>query len=129
MYIQHQSSYYRTQRVSQEIHKNISIILQHKIDDIRIGKPTVSGVQVSKDLKNANIFVTFIDKDSPEEINSAIVTLQRASRFIRFLLANTMCLRIIPILLFKYDSSLSEGTKVCDLITAVTTKISIEKLS
>lgn len=124
-----QNNYYRIQRVSQEIHKNISIILQHKIDDIRIGKPTVSGVKVSKDLKNANIFVTFIDKDSPEEINSAIAILQHASHFIRFLLAKTVCLRIIPILLFKYDSSLSEGIKVCDLIATITTKIAIEKLN
>ncbi|URJ31404.1 30S ribosome-binding factor RbfA [Blochmannia endosymbiont of Camponotus sp.] len=129
MYIQHQNSYYRTQRVSQEIHKNVSIILQHKINDIRIGRPTVSGVQVSRDLKNANIFVTFIDKDSLEEINSAIVILQRASRFIRFLLANTMCLRITPILLFKYDSSLSEGARVYDLITTVTKKMEVKKLS
>lgn len=113
MYFQHN---YRTQRVAQEIHKKISIILQHRIDDIRIGIPTISGVKVSKDLKNANIFVTFIDKEDPEEIDAAVMILQNASRFIRFLLANTMCLRIVPILLFKYDPSFIEGSKVCSLI-------------
>lgn len=114
MYFQHN---YRTQRIAQEIHKKISIILQHRIDDIRIGIPTISGVQVSKDLKNANIFVTFIDKEGPEEIDTAVMILQRASRFIRFLLANTMCLRVAPILFFKYDSSLIEGAKVYSLIS------------
>ncbi|WP_159714823.1 30S ribosome-binding factor RbfA [Blochmannia endosymbiont of Camponotus nipponensis] len=125
MYFQHS---YRTQRVSQEIHKKISLILQHKIDDLRVGMPTISGVQVSKDLKNANVFVTFINKDSPEEINSAIAVLQRASRFIRFLLANATCLRIVPILLFKHDSSLIKGTKICSLITATST-VDIEKIN
>ncbi|URJ32204.1 30S ribosome-binding factor RbfA [Blochmannia endosymbiont of Camponotus sp.] len=108
---------YRVQRTAQEIHKKISIILQHRIDDIRIGMPTISGVQVSNDLKNANIFVTFIDKEGPEEIDTAVMILQRASRFIRFLLANTMRLRVAPILLFKYDSSLIEGSKVYSLIS------------
>ncbi|URJ24028.1 30S ribosome-binding factor RbfA [Blochmannia endosymbiont of Camponotus sp.] len=108
---------YRVQRIAQEIHKKISIILQHRIDDIRIGMPTISGVQVSNDLKNANIFVTFIDKEGPEEIDTAVMILQRASRFIRFLLANTMRLRVAPILLFKYDSSLIEGSKVYSLIS------------
>lgn len=113
MYFQHN---YRAQRIAQEIHKKISIILQNRIDDIRVGIPTISGVQVSKDLKNANIFVTFIDKEGLEEIDTAVMVLQRASRFIRFLLANTMCLRVVPVLLFRYDPSIYEGSKVYNLI-------------
>lgn len=107
----------RIQRVSQEIQRKISIILQRKIDDPRIGVPTISGVQISKDLKNAKIFVTFLDKNDPKEIHSAITILQQASCFIRFLLARAVSLRFVPELLFKYDSSLIKGTKICSLVS------------
>lgn len=110
----------RIHRVSQEIQRKISVILQNEISDPRIGVPTISGVCVSKDFKNAKIFVTFLDKENYSEINTAIMILQRAARFIRFLLAQTMCLRVVPVLLFEYDSSLIQGVKVCNLITKVT---------
>lgn len=107
----------RMKRVSQEIQRKISIIVQRKINDPRIGVPTVSGVQVSKDLKNAKVFITFLDKNNPEEIHSAILILQQASRFIRFLLAHAISLRVVPELLFKYDPSSIEGSKICSLVS------------
>lgn len=107
----------RIQRVSQEIQRKVSVIVQRKINDPRIGVPTVSGVQVSKDLKNAKIFITFLDKNDLDEINYAITILQRSSRFIRFLLAHALNLRVVPELLFKYDPSLIEGSKICSLVS------------
>lgn len=107
----------RVQRISQEIQKKISVIIHHKVHDPRIGVPTISGVQVSRDLKNAKVFITFLDKNNVEEINSSIMILQKASRFIRFLLAHSMNLRVVPMLLFKYDPSLMEGIKICNLIS------------
>lgn len=107
----------RIQRVSQEIQRKISIILQRNIGDPSIGIPTISGVQVSKDLKNAKVFVTFLDKNNPSEISFAIMRLQQASRFIRFLLAHAVNLRVVPELLFKYDPSLIEGSKISSLVS------------
>lgn len=106
----------RLQRVAQEIQRKISLILQNNIHDPRIGIPTISGVFISKDLKNAKVFVTFLDKETSTEICMAITILQRAARLIRFLLAQTMCLRVVPILLFRYDSSLIQGVKISNLI-------------
>ncbi|CAD83626.1 ribosome-binding factor A (P15B protein) [Candidatus Blochmanniella floridana] len=107
----------RLQRISQEIQRKVAIIIHHKVHDPRVGLPTISGVQVSRDLKNAKIFITFLDKNNIEEINFSILILQKASGFIRFLLANSMNLRTVPVLLFKYDYSLKEGIKICKLIS------------
>lgn len=107
----------RIHRVSQEIQRKVSIILQREIDDPRIGTPTISGVKISKDLKNAKVFITFLDKNNSNEINSAIMILQKASGFIRFLLAHTIKLRVVPELFFKYDPSLTEGIKICSLVS------------
>lgn len=107
----------RIQRVSQEIQKKVSVILQREIRDPRIGIPTISGVKMSKDLKNAKIFITFLDKENPDEIYCAVKILQQASCFIRYLLAHAVYLRMVPTLLFKYDSSLIEGLKICNLVS------------
>ena len=40
----------RAQRVSQEMQKEIAIILQREVKDPRIGMATVSGVEISRDL-------------------------------------------------------------------------------
>lgn len=107
----------RVNRVSHEIQRKISIIIQQKINDPRIGMPTISGVQISKDFKNANVFITFIDKDNLEEIRSAVMILQQASCFIRFLLAHSISLRAVPLLRFKYDASLINGVRLFNVIS------------
>ena len=55
----------RPQRVAQEMQKEIAIILQREIKDPRLGMmTTVSGVEMSRDLAYAKVFVTFLnDKD------------------------------------------------------------------
>ncbi len=52
----------RPQRVAQEMQKEIAIILQREIKDPRVGMmTTVSGVEVSRDLAYAKVFVTFLN--------------------------------------------------------------------
>lgn len=49
----------RSDRVAQELQKEIAIILQREVKDPRIGMVTVSDVEVSSDLAYAKVFVTF----------------------------------------------------------------------
>ena len=49
----------RSDRVAQELQKEIAIILQQEVKDPRIGMVTVSDVEVSSDLAYAKVFVTF----------------------------------------------------------------------
>ncbi|QOI10753.1 30S ribosome-binding factor RbfA [Blochmannia endosymbiont of Colobopsis nipponica] len=109
----------RLNRFSKEIKKNISIILHRSINDCRIGVVTVSGVDISRDLAYAKIYVTFLDKNKEVEIRNGVCVLQSASGFIRCLLSRFMRLRIVPKLVFIYDQSLIEGMRMCSLITRV----------
>lgn len=77
----------RTQRVAQEMQKEIAIIIQREVKDPRIGMATVSGVEVSRDLAYAKVFVTFLNDNEPEQVKTAIKALQDASGFIRTWLA------------------------------------------
>ncbi|MBC8952230.1 30S ribosome-binding factor RbfA [Xenorhabdus sp. PB62.4] len=113
----------RTQRVAQEMQKEIAIILQREVKDPRIGMATVSGVEVSRDLAYAKVFVTFLnilveDHDS-DMVKEGIKALNEASGFIRSLLGKAMRLRVIPELTFSYDSSLVEGMRMSNLVSNV----------
>jgi len=111
--------YSRTQRVSQEMQKEIAIILQREIKDPRVGMATVSAVEVSRDLAYAKIFVTFLNDNEPQQIKTGITALQDASGFIRSLLGKAMRLRVVPELTFAYDNSLVEGMRMSNLVSQV----------
>lgn len=113
----------RSQRVAQEMQKEIAIILQREIKDPRIGMATVSGVDLSRDLAYGKVFVTFFsisnDKNESEMVKEGITALNEASGFIRSLLGKAMRLRIIPELTFEYDSSLVDGMRMSNLVSNV----------
>ncbi|MGU3414753.1 30S ribosome-binding factor RbfA [Enterobacteriaceae bacterium C23F] len=110
----------RPQRVSQELQKEIAIILQREIKDPRLGlMTTVSGVEVSRDLAYAKVFVTFLNDKDEAAVKAGIRALQDASGFIRTLLGKAMRLRIVPELTFFYDNSLVEGMRMSNLVTNV----------
>ncbi|AKC60282.1 30S ribosome-binding factor RbfA [Blochmannia endosymbiont of Camponotus (Colobopsis) obliquus] len=114
------NNYHRIRRFAHEIKKHIAVILQRDVNDYRVGVVTVSGVDVSRDLVYAKVFVTFLDKSKDIDIKHGICVLQIASGFIRHALSKVMCLRIVPNLIFVYDTSLVEGIRMSNLITQVT---------
>jgi ribosome-binding factor A len=110
----------RPQRVSQEVQKEIAIILQREIKDPRLGMmTTVSGVEVSRDLAYAKVFVTFLNDKDEQAVKEGIKVLQDASGYIRSLLGKAMRLRIVPELTFFYDNSLVEGMRMSNLVSNV----------
>ncbi|MBQ0213098.1 30S ribosome-binding factor RbfA [Proteus vulgaris] len=114
----------RSQRVSQEMQKEIAIILQREVKDPRIGMATVSGVEISRDLAYAKVFVTFLnlsggEKSEEEMVEDGLTALNEAAGFIRSLLGKAMRLRIVPELTFAYDNSLVEGMRMSNLVSNV----------
>ena len=110
----------RPQRVAQEMQKDLAIFLQREIKDPRLGMmTTVSGVEMSRDLAYAKVFVTFLNDKDEAAIKSGIKALQEASGFIRSLLGKAMRRRLVPELTFFYDNSLVEGMRMSNLVTSV----------
>lgn len=110
----------RPQRVAQELQKEIALIIQREIKDPRVGlMVTVSGVEVSRDLAYAKVFVTFLNDQDEEAVKGGVKALQDASGFIRSLLGKAMRLRIVPELTFFYDNSLVEGMRMSNLVSSV----------
>ncbi|KAA6208996.1 30S ribosome-binding factor RbfA [Avibacterium paragallinarum] len=109
----------RSDRVAQELQKEIAVILQREVKDPRIGMVTVSDVEVSRDLAYAKVFVTFLFDQNESIIESGMQGLEKASPYIRSLLAKAMRLRIVPELRFIYDQSLVEGMRMSNLVSEV----------
>lgn len=109
----------RSDRVAQELKKEVAVILQREVKDPRIGMVTVSDVEVSRDLAYARIFVTFLFDNDQEAINQGMKGLEKASPYIRSLVGKAMRLRIVPELRFIYDESLVEGMRMSNLVSNV----------
>ncbi|WP_044470923.1 30S ribosome-binding factor RbfA [Mannheimia massilioguelmaensis] len=109
----------RSDRVAQELQKEVAVILQREVKDPRVGMVTVSDVEVSRDLAYAKVFVTFLFNNDEEAITQGMKALEKAAPYIRSLVGKAMRLRIVPELRFEYDQSLVEGMRMSNLVTNV----------
>jgi ribosome-binding factor A len=107
----------RQERVSERIHEEICDVLQKRIRDPRLAGVTVTGVEVSPDLKMAKVFVSALgDRESR---TSALQGLQHASKYIRRQLAQQLQMRFTPELRFALDESWEHGARIDELLEQV----------
>lgn len=106
----------RTDRIADQIQKDLAVLLQRELKDPRVGMATVAAVKVSRDLSFADVYVSFLDKDSESEAAEALQVLDKASGFLRSGLAKNIALRVMPKLRFHYDATLSEAPRLSALI-------------
>jgi ribosome-binding factor A len=107
--------YARTDRVGQQIQKEIAVILQREVKDPRLSMATVSSVEVTRDLAYAKVYVTFFTNEK-NEIDESVKILNEAAGFVRSVLAKQLRARIMPQLRFIYDHSMSEGVRMSSLV-------------
>ncbi|WP_448566077.1 30S ribosome-binding factor RbfA [Thalassotalea ganghwensis] len=105
----------RTDRVGQEIQKEVAMIIQREVKDPRLGMVTVSAVEVTRDLAYAKIYVTFFTLEG-QNVDQSVDILNEAAGFIRTLLAKRIKARIMPQLRFIYDKSMVEGVRMSTLV-------------
>lgn len=108
----------RTDRVGQQIHKEVASILQNEYKH-RVGQIpliTVSDVDVSRDLAHAKIFITIFENDE-EVIKEQVKQLDEYKGFIRGLLAKRVRMRSVPHLHFFQDKSIVEGMRISNLVS------------
>ncbi|MFY8273182.1 30S ribosome-binding factor RbfA [Pseudoalteromonas sp. SSDWG2] len=109
----------RTERVAQQIQKEIAVIIQREVKDPRLGMVTVSAVEVSRDLSYAKIFVTVFNQEDESKTKQSMRILNDASGYIRSLLGKRIRARIVPELRFVIDTSLMEGMRISNLVDSV----------
>ena len=119
---------YRLQRINDEIVKEMVRILRD-IKDPRVtgSMTTVTGCDVSPDLKYAKIYFSFLDPvKSPEEAEQRRAEIKKglvsAHGFIRRELAASLNLRVTPELTFIADTSAEYGSEINRILNEIKTE-------
>ena len=105
---------YKRERVNDSVMQEISMIVR-EVKDPRVGMITVTGADVSGDLKYAKIYFSSLTGDEKETLKG----LKSASGFIRSQLAQRLNLRVTPELTFIYDDSVSHGAHIASLLSTL----------
>jgi ribosome-binding factor A len=107
----------RTDRVAEQLQRELAQIIQMDVKDPRIGMVTVSAVDLSRDLYHATAYVTFMGiPDDEKSIQAALAILNQATGFIRSLVGKRMKMRTIPSIKFAFDVSIARGSELSALI-------------
>lgn len=123
----------RMQRVADQIQRELATLIQMEVSDPRVGMVSVTGVEVSRDLAHAKVYVTVLNTlgedgvlnretlaDPGEldqlEVQQNIKALNKAAGYLRTLLAKRINLRSVPKLQFYYDASVQRGQELSSLI-------------
>lgn len=114
----HARGFKRTDRIADQIQRDLALLLHREVKDPRVGLPTVSGVKVSKDLAYADVYITFMAIGEPDKVKEALAVLDNASGMLRSLLSKSIKLRVMPRLRFHYDETIVEGPRISALINA-----------
>jgi len=85
--------------------------------DRRIGFVTVTGVQVSPDLRHARIFVSLMG--SEKEKKESLAALNHAAGWVRHELGQRIRMKFVPEIVFLTDTSQDYGEHIDQLIDEI----------
>lgn len=107
----------RQRRVSELIHRELSLLLMHAVQDPRLSDVTITGVNVTPDLLQARVHFTVMG--DAEEEKAALAGLQHAEGFLRTGLAGRVLLRSVPELSFFLDKSAAYARRIEALLAQI----------
>ncbi|MCP4566055.1 MAG: 30S ribosome-binding factor RbfA [FCB group bacterium] len=116
----------RSQRIADQIKRDVSEILAEMLRDKSELMVTVSTVEVTDDLAQAKIFYTVLD-DNAEKLKTVKEYFVRATAHIQAELARRLRIRRLPEISLHYDKSLVEGLRMTALIDKVMSEESHEE--
>ena len=106
--------YKRADRVNELLREEISLLVR-KLKDPRIGFVTITGVEVTDNLRHAKVYVSVMGEDETARAET-LEGLHSAAGFIRRELGRVLTIRRIPELAFRYDESVERGTRMDALL-------------
>jgi ribosome-binding factor A len=102
--------------VADQIQRELAQLLRDEVKDPRVGRVTITAVEVSPDLSHAK--VRFSQLSGHEHAREAEQALARTASFLRRELSHRLGLYSVPQLHFVYDDSIESGMRLSQLIDA-----------
>lgn len=107
----------RQEKVGEAIKKEVSIIIHDELKDPRLGFVTITGVEVTPDLRQAKISFSVLGKE--EDYKKTKEALASALGFIRRLIAQRIRLRFAPEIIFKEDRSSEYSIRIQEVLEEI----------
>ena len=107
-------SFKRADRVNGLLQRELGMLISEELRDPRIVFPTVTGVQITGDLRLAKVFVSVLGDDAA--MKATITALSEARPFIRHRLGDRTDLRFVPELEFVPDRAAARATRISQLL-------------
>jgi ribosome-binding factor A len=106
----------RTQRIADQIQRELAGLIRQELKDPRLGMVTVSNVKVSPDMGYADIYVTVMGSSLDDKPDESIAVLNAAAGFLRGEVGRAIRTRVTPRLRFHYDEVVARGNRMAVLI-------------
>ena len=104
----------RTDRISEEVKREVSFIIQNELKDPRIAKMiSVTAADVTRDLRYARVYVSVLGDENEKGRHRRA---QSAAGFIRREIGRRIQLRYTPEIIFELDDSIEHGVYINKLI-------------
>ncbi len=104
----------RSRRIADQMQRELASMVAFEIKDPRIGMVTITAVEVSSDLKHAQVYVTSL-ADAARQAEQ-IEGLRSAAGYMRGLLGRRIKTHSTPELHFHQDNSIERGFHLTQLI-------------
>jgi len=108
----------RPDRVAEAIREEVATFLATDVKDPRIaGLVTVTGAEVTRDLRHATVFVSVMGTDA--ERAATFEGLASAAAHLRSRVGRALRLRLAPEISFRADESVARASRIEDLLSQI----------
>lgn len=105
----------RAERIGERVQTELARLIRESLRDPRVGFVTLTGVEVSRDLRHAKIFVSVLGDGLEETLHA----LEHATPFLKRELGRTAGLKYTPTLRFLEDRSIRGARRIEDLLDEI----------
>lgn len=109
-------SYSRVSRVNRLIQEVIAEAIE-LMDDPQLDMVTITGCDVSADLRHAKVFVSALGDESKKQ--AALIALEKHKGHLKRVLSSSIRMKFLPDLHFLGDSSIEVGYQIESIISQV----------
>lgn len=106
----------RNLQIANAVREELVSILRKDLSDPdveKVGFITLSGVELSEDVRNATVWVAFMGKqEGDKDVQAALAALNHSAKFIHRLLIKRIPMKVHPVPTFKYDRGFDRAAVV-----------------
>lgn len=107
----------RQEKLQEQLIQQLSDIIRRELKDPRLGFITLTGAEISRDLRHARVYVSVLGDE--EAARQSLEALERAAGYLRGEFTRRAHLRIAPELSFRLDTGVERGQHIFELLHSV----------